>query len=69
MKLNHKSISYVYLFLSLLLPFIVHGFYNFLTAPYHFIILGMLFIFSIVLHEDLKKLQKDKKIEKEIKKI
>jgi len=58
-----------YLFLSLLLPFIVHGFYNFLTAPYHFIILGMLFIFSIVLHGDLKKLQKDKKIEKEIKKI
>jgi len=58
-----------YLILSLLLPFIVHGFYNFLTYPYHFIILGFAAIFSVVLHGDLKKLQIHKKEEKEIKKI
>ena len=58
-----------YLILSLLLPFIVHGFYNFLTYPYHFMIVGFAAIFSVVLHGDLKKLQIHKKEEKEIKKI
>ena len=58
-----------YLILSLLLPFIVHGLYNFLTYPYHFMILGFAAIFSVVLHGDLKKLQIHKKKEKEIKKI
>ena len=58
-----------YLILSLLIPFLVHGFYNFLTYPYHFIIIGIGFIYALVLHGDLKKLQKEKKQEKEIKKI
>ena len=58
-----------YLILSLLNPFIVHGFYNFLTYPYHFVIVGIGFIYSLILHGDLKKLQRDKKQEKELKKI
>ena len=58
-----------YLVLSLLIPFLVHGFYNFLTYPYHFVIVGIGLIYALVLHGDLKKLQKEKKQEKEIKKI
>ena len=58
-----------YLILSLLVPFVVHGFYNFLSYPYHFSILGIAAIISVVLHEDLKKVQKNKKKEQEIKKV
>ena len=58
-----------YLILSLLIPFLVHGFYNFFTYPYHFIIVGIGLIYALVLHGDLKKLQSGKMQEKEIKKI
>ena len=58
-----------YLILSLLIPFLVHGFYNFLTYPYHFVIVGIGLIYALVLHGDLKKLQKEKKKEKEMKRI
>ncbi len=58
-----------YLILSLLIPFLLHGFYNFLTYPYHFVIVGIILIHALVLHGDLKYLQNKKKEEKEIKKI
>ena len=58
-----------YLILCLLIPFIIHGLYNFLSYPYHFMILGILVIYTIVLHSNMKKLQESKNKEFEIKKI
>ena len=58
-----------FLLLSLLIPFLMHGLYNFLDHPYSMIIIVILLIYSLILHSDLKKLQKSKKQEKEIKKI
>jgi len=58
-----------YLILCLLIPFIIHGLYNFLSHPYHFMILGILVIYTIVLHSNMKKLQESKNKEAEIKKI
>ena len=58
-----------YLILSLLIPYIAHGLYNFLDHPYHFIVIGMLTIYVIALHSNFKKLQSKKLNEIEIKKI
>ena len=58
-----------YLILCLLIPFIIHGLYNFLAYPYHFMILGVLTIYTVILHSNLKKLQESKKNEGEIKKL
>ena len=58
-----------YLILCLLIPFVIHGLYNFLSYPYHFMILGILVIYTIVLHSNMKKLQESKSKEAEIKKI
>ena len=58
-----------YLILCLLIPFIIHGLYNFLNYPYHFMILGVLTIYTVILHSNLKKLQESKRNEGEIKKI
>ena len=58
-----------YLVLSLLTPFLLHGFYNFLEYPFHYMIVGIMIIYAIILHSDLKKLQLKKNKEKEIKKI
>ena len=58
-----------YLFLCLLIPFVIHGLYNYLNYPYHFMLLGILAIYSIILHSNFKKLQSTKKAESEIKKI
>ena len=58
-----------YLILCLLIPFIIHGLYNFLSYPYHFMILGVLTIYTVILHSNLKKLQDSKRNEDEIKKI
>ena len=58
-----------YLILCLLIPFVIHGLYNFLSYPYHFMILGILVIYTIVLHSNMKKLQESKNKEGEIKKI
>ena len=58
-----------YLILCLLIPFIIHGLYNFLANPYHFMILGVLTIYTVILHSNLKKLQESKRNEGEIKKI
>ena len=58
-----------YLILCLLIPFVIHGLYNYLSYPYHFMILGILVIYTIVLHSNMKKLQESKNKEPEIKKI
>ena len=58
-----------FLLLSLLIPFLMHGLYNFLDYPYSLIIVVILVIYSLILHSDLKKIQKSKKQEKEIKKV
>ena len=58
-----------YLVLSLLIPFLLHGFYNFLEYPFHYMIVGIMIVYAIILHSDLKKLQLKKNKEQEIKKI
>ena len=58
-----------YLILSLLIPFLLHGFYNFLEYPFHFMIVGIMIVYAIILHSDLKKLQLRKNKEREVKKI
>ena len=58
-----------YLILCLLIPFVIHGLYNFLNYPYHYSIVGVVTIYSIVLHSIYKQLQNKKKREGEIKKI
>ena len=58
-----------YLVLSLILPYLFHGFYNFLGWPNMLIIIGILIVYSLVLHSNLRQLQLTKKKEWEIKKI
>ena len=58
-----------FLILSLILPYLFHGFYNFLVWPYPMTIIGILVLFSFYLHNELKQKQKLKRNEKEIKKI
>ena len=58
-----------YLTLSLVLPFLFHGFYNYLSWPNLMIIIIILLIFSLHLHSKFKKKQLLKKKEKELKKI
>ena len=58
-----------YLILCLLVPFVLHGLYNFLPHPYHLMTLVIIIIFSFLLHTQLKKLQWIKKKEKEIKQV
>ena len=58
-----------YLVLSLILPYLFHGFYNFLGWPNMLIIIGILIVYSLVLHSNLRQLQLAKKKEWEIKKI
>ena len=58
-----------YLILCLLIPFLIHGFYNFLGYPYHYLIVIFALIYSLVLHSKLKKLQSSKNKEQEVKKI
>ena len=58
-----------FLILSLILPYLFHGFYNFLPHPSHFMVLGIVVIYSIALHSQFKKMQWKKNKEKEIKKV
>ena len=58
-----------YLALSLILPYLFHGFYNFLGWPYMMIIIVILIIFSLILHSNLRELQLEKKKEHENLKI
>jgi RsiW-degrading membrane proteinase PrsW (M82 family) len=60
-----------YLILSLAIPYLLHGLYNFLviySPDHYFVVIGML-IYTFTLHKKLKSLQKKKKTEKEIKRI
>ena len=58
-----------YLIFSLLMPFLLHGFYNFLGHPVHLLVVIGMLAYAIVLHSNLKKLQLKKKIENENLKI
>ena len=58
-----------FLILSLVLPYLFHGFYNFLVWPYPMTIIGILVLFSFYLHNELKQKQKLKRNEKENKVI
>tara|TARA_B100000965_G_scaffold397761_1_gene414789 strand:- start:1973 stop:2677 length:705 start_codon:yes stop_codon:yes gene_type:complete len=58
-----------FLILSLLLPYLFHGIYNFIVWPYLMIVIIVLVIFSLYLHSELKNKQKKKNKEKETKKI
>ena len=58
-----------FLILSLILPYLFHGFYNFLVWPYPMTVVGILVLFSFYLHNELKQKQKLKRNEKETKKI
>ena len=53
-----------YLILCLLIPFIIHGLYNFLPHPSHYMVLGVVIIYSITLHSQFKKMQWIKNKEK-----
>ena len=54
-----------FLGLSLGLPYLFHGFYNYILFPNSMIIIVILLIFSLYLHKDLRKKQELKKTEKE----
>ena len=54
-----------FLILSLVLPYLFHGFYNFLVWPYPMTIIGILVLFSFYLHNELKQKQKLKRNENE----
>ena len=58
-----------YLALSLILPYLFHGFYNFLGWPNMMIVIIVLLTLSLILHSNLQNLQLKKKKEQEVKKI
>ena len=58
-----------YLLLSLMLPYLFHGMYNYIGNPLHLSIIGIMTVFTFILHQKLKKLQKEKEKESEIIKI
>ena len=58
-----------YLILSLLMPFLLHGFYNFLGHPEHLLVVIGMLAYAIFLHSNLKELQLKKKAENESLKI
>ena len=58
-----------YLLFSLILPFLFHGFYNYLNWPYSMVIVVILVLLSLYLHAKLRDKQRDKKKENEIKKV
>ena len=58
-----------YLIAALAIPYLIHGFYNFVSHPYHLLIVLGILIYALILHSNLKMLQSEKKKEQEIKKI
>ena len=58
-----------FLLLSLMLPYLFHGMYNYIGNPLHLSIIGIMIVFTFILHQKLKKLQKEKEKESEIIKI
>jgi len=58
-----------FLILSLLIPFLLHGFYNFFAFPFNFFIVVGMLIYAVKLNSNLKKLQSIKTNEAEKLKI
>ena len=58
-----------YLVLALLVPYLIHGFYNFVGYPFHFFIVGGILIYALILHSNLKMVQSEKNKENEQKKV
>lgn len=60
-----------YLILSLAIPYLFHGLYNFLViySPVHYFVVIAMLIFVYILHGKFKLAQKKKKSEREIKRI
>tara|TARA_B100000767_G_scaffold12889_1_gene12439 strand:- start:2586 stop:3296 length:711 start_codon:yes stop_codon:yes gene_type:complete len=58
-----------FLILSLLFPYLFHGFYNYLDWPYAMFVIGTLFIFVLVTHKMIEEEQMVKRKEGENKKI
>ena len=63
------SLKKKYLILCLLIPYLFHGFYNFVSEPYHLLIVGIMLVFSYILHSELKKHQKTMNEESELEKM
>ena len=58
-----------YLIAALAIPYLIHGFYNFVSYPFHYFIVVGILIYALILHSNLKMIQSEKSKEKEIKKI
>ena len=59
----------IFLILSLLLPYLFHGFYNYLDWPYALWVIGALFILTLIIHKHAEDEQMIKRKEEENKKI
>lgn len=57
-----------YLILSLLIPYLFHGIYNFVDSPYYQITVGIMFVCAYILHSELKKHQRTMTEENELEK-
>jgi len=58
-----------YLVLALIIPYLIHGFYNFANSPYHYFIVVGTLTFALILHSNLKMRQSEKRKEQETKKV
>ena len=60
-----------YLYRSLYIPYLMHGLYNYFAfySPTHILIVFFMLVYSFYLHNEVKKIQKKKNRENEIKKI
>lgn len=58
-----------YLILSMFVPYLLHGLYNYNQNPLNLFIVAVTIVYALMLHASLKKLQKLKKTESEPKKI
>jgi len=58
-----------YLIAALAIPYLIHGFYNFVSYPFHYFIVVGILIYALILHSNLKMTQSEKKKEQEAKKI
>ncbi len=58
-----------YLYLALIIPYFIHGLYNFLDYPFHYIVILGILVYALILHSNLKMLQSEKKKETEKKRV
>jgi len=58
-----------YLYLALIIPYFIHGLYNFLGYPFHYIVILGILVYALILHSNLKMLQSEKKKETEKKRV